>query len=84
MPSYPLLVGLVGVTVALRLGLLAWATALLVQFLLTRLPITLDTSAWYYEPSLLTLLVIGGLAAYGCLVLVQSAPRRTAANTLET
>jgi serine/threonine-protein kinase len=81
---YPLLVGLIGATVALRLGLLAWATALLVQFLLTRLPITLDTSAWYYEPSLLTLLVIGGLAAYGCLVLVQSAPRRTTANMLPT
>jgi hypothetical protein len=81
---YALLLGLVAVTVVLRLGLLAWTVAVLVQFLLTRLPITLDTNAWYYESSLLTLLLIAGLAMYGCLVLVQAAPRRAGANTLPT
>jgi serine/threonine-protein kinase len=81
---YALTLGLVAPTVGLRLGLLAWTTALFVQFLLTRLPITLDTSAWYYESSVLTLLLIGGLAAYGCLVHVQAAPHRIAAKTLPT
>ena len=79
---YGLALGLVSVTVVLRLGLLAWSVALLVQFLLTRLPITLDTNAWYYESSLLTLLLIGGLAAYGCLTAVQARSHRAAANTL--
>lgn len=79
---YALLLGLVAVTVLLRLGLLTWTAALLVQFLLTRLPITLDTNAWYYESSLLTLLLIGGLAAYGCLTAVHVESYRAAANTL--
>jgi len=79
-----LLGGLVLVTVVLRVGLLALTVTLLVQMLLARLPITLDTTAWYYESSLLTLLVISGLAAYGCLVLVQAAPRRSPANKLAT
>jgi hypothetical protein len=79
-----LLGGLALVTVVLRVGLLALTVTLLVQMLLARLPITLDTTAWYYESSLLTLLVISGLAAYGCLVLVQAAPRRSPANTLAT
>ena len=34
------------------------------------------------ESSLLTLLLIGGLAAYGCLTAVQAKPHRAAANTL--
>ena len=79
-----LLGGLALVTVVLRVGLLALTVTLLVQMLLARLPITLDTTAWYYESSLLTLLVISGLAAYGCLVLVQAAPRRSPANKLAT
>ena len=78
---YALLLGLVATTVLLRLGLLTWSAALLVQILLTRLPITLDTHAWYYESSLLTLLLIGGLAAYGCLTAAQVKPHRAAANT---
>ena len=81
---YALLMGLVAATVTLRLGLLTWTVSLVVQFLLTRLPITLDTDAWYYESSLLTLLLIGGLAAYGCVTAVQAKPHRAAANTLAT
>lgn len=77
---YALLLGLAAVTVVLRLGLLTWTAALLVQFLLTRLPITLDTNAWYYESSLLTLLLIGGLATYSCLTAVHAKSYRVAAN----
>jgi serine/threonine-protein kinase len=72
--TYALVVSLVLVTIVLRIGLLALSAALLVQFVMTRLPVTLDFNAWYFGSSMLILLLIAGLAAYGCLV-ATSSPR---------
>jgi hypothetical protein len=66
--AYALVVGLGVVTIMLRIGLLALSAALLVQFVMTRLPVTLDFNAWYFGSSMLILLLIAGLGAYGCLV----------------
>jgi hypothetical protein len=68
--AYGLIVGLTTVVVVLRLGLLASAAAVAAQFLLIRLPITLDVGAWYFGSSALVLLLIAALATYGCIVAV--------------
>jgi hypothetical protein len=41
---------------------------LLFTDLMTRLPVTLDASAWYLPLSVFTLLLIGALGAYGFVV----------------
>jgi hypothetical protein len=74
---------LAGVTIVLRFGLLSWSATLFALFVMTRLPVTLDVSAWYYGSSLLILLLIGGLAAYGCLVAVARPPRAVAEKLVE-
>jgi hypothetical protein len=55
-----------GLFILLRVGLLAFAVALLAYRALTHFPLTLDVSAWYFQRSLLMLLAMGALAAYGC------------------
>jgi len=55
------------ITVFLRVGLLA-QLAMLFTTLLVRVPVTLDTNAWYFGQSLVVLLVVGALATYGFLV----------------
>jgi serine/threonine-protein kinase len=69
---YALAQGLVSLTVLLRLGLLAWTTALVVVFVLTRLPLTLDVNSWYFGSSTLSLLLIIGLATYGSVVTMRA------------
>jgi hypothetical protein len=54
--------------VALRVGLLAYATMQLVEHVVLRLPVTLDGDAWYFGLSTTALLVLAALALYGCLV----------------
>jgi hypothetical protein len=65
----------IALLVALRLGLLAYATMQLVEHFVLRLPVTLDRDAWYFGSSTIALLVLGVLAAYGCVVAVASQRR---------
>jgi hypothetical protein len=62
------------VVVFTRFGVLAFAALAFVYELLTTSPITLDTSAWYFGASLTYLLVVAGLAAYGCVVSLGGRP----------
>ena len=64
---------LLAVTVLLRVGLLA-LLAMAFSDLLVRVPITLDTHAWYFGNSLVVLLVLGALATYGFLVSLGGRP----------
>jgi serine/threonine-protein kinase len=63
------------VLIALRLGLLAYAMMQVVEHLMLRFPVTLDRDVWYFGSSTIVLLVLGGVAAYGCLVAVASQRR---------
>jgi protein kinase-like protein len=56
------------VTVLLRFGLVSTAVMLLFTDLITRLPVTLSTRAWYLPLSTFTILLVGGLALYGFIV----------------
>ena len=76
-----------GVLVLYRFGLLAFAVALLVSDLLTRMPTTLDPEAWYAGRSSFVIAVLVGLALYGLRAMTTCAvhavdsrrgPRRTA------
>jgi hypothetical protein len=51
--------------VLLRFGLFSTAVMLFFTDLMTRLPITLNARAWYFPLSMLTMVLIGGLAVYG-------------------
>ena len=42
--------------------------------LLVRVPLTLDTNAWYFGHSLVVLLVVAALATYGFLVSLGGRP----------
>jgi hypothetical protein len=65
----------IAMLVALRLGLLAYATMQLVEHFVLRFPVTLDGDAWYFGLSTIALIVLAALAAYGCLVAVPSQRR---------
>ena len=54
--------------VLLRFGLVSTAVMLLFTDLMTRLPITLNSRAWYLPLSMLTVFLIGSLAVYGFVV----------------
>ncbi|HMJ86805.1 MAG TPA: serine/threonine-protein kinase, partial [Vicinamibacterales bacterium] len=56
------------VFVLLRFGLFSTAVMLFFTDLMTRLPITLSARAWYFPLSMLTMVLIGGLAVYGFVV----------------
>jgi hypothetical protein len=56
------------VFVLLRFGLFSTAVMLFFTDLMTRLPITLNARAWYFPLSMLTMILIGGLAVYGFVV----------------
>lgn len=50
--------------VLVRFGLVALASTLLVEKVFGFAPITLDSSAWYFGRSLVTLALLGALALY--------------------
>jgi hypothetical protein len=75
-----ILLSVVGLTVLLRVGLFAYVAMFVVMDVLTLLPLTLDTDAWYFGQSLVVLLLIGALATYGFLV---SLGGRTAFGAME-
>ncbi len=64
-PVFAIAIAAFAVTVLLRLGLLPTAVMLFFTDLMTRLPMTLDTRAWYLPLSMLTLFVVAALAFYG-------------------
>jgi hypothetical protein len=65
---------IVGLTVLLRVGLVAHVAMFVVFDFLTWLPLTLDTNAWYFGQSLVVLLLIGALATYGFFVALGGRP----------
>ncbi len=67
-PVFAIALAAFAVAVLLRFGLVSTAVMLLFTDLLTRLPVTLDTQAWYLPLSVFTLLLIGALAVYGFVV----------------
>jgi hypothetical protein len=68
------LMAILSLTVLLRVGVVAHMAMLVVTGLLTWLPLTLDTDAWYFGQSLLVLLLIVGLGTYGFLVALGDRP----------
>ena len=65
---------LLGLTVLLRIGLLAQVAAQMVMHSLTWMPLTLDGDAWYFGWSLIVLLAVAAFAAYGFLVALGGQP----------
>ena len=64
-PVFAIAIAAFAVTVLLRFGLLSTAVMLFFTDLMTRLPVTLDSRAWYLQLSMLTLFLIAALAVYG-------------------
>jgi len=62
---YALVVAGVAYALLFRAGLFALIAAMFVMFTLRRLPVTLDPSLWYFGRSLIVLLLIATLAAFG-------------------
>jgi serine/threonine-protein kinase len=64
----------VGVTVVLRLGALSIAVMTWVQWVLFRLPLAADVSAWYAPASHLGLAIVAAVAVYGFVVALAGQP----------
>jgi hypothetical protein len=67
-PLFAIALSAFAVAILLRFGLVSTTVMLLFTDLTTRLPVTLDTRAWYLPLSVFTLLLIGALGAYGFVV----------------
>jgi hypothetical protein len=63
-----------GLTVLLRVGVVAHIAMFVVGNFLTWLPLTLDPTAWYFGRSLIVLLLISALATYGFFVALAGRP----------
>jgi hypothetical protein len=63
--AYGVLVAAVVYAVLFRFGLLALVSTGYVATVLFYIPLTLDTSSWYFPRALLTLLILGAIAAFG-------------------
>jgi hypothetical protein len=61
-------IGLVSVTILLRIGLLSFAVTLICWRVLSHFPITLDFNSWYFGSSVVILLLVAAIAAYGFIV----------------
>jgi len=66
--------GLLGITLMLRLGLLAAVVALTVERLMTHVPMTLDPNVWYAGSAYVMLLIVFVLAVYGFVVALGGRP----------
>jgi hypothetical protein len=69
-----LTIGIVNVTILLRIGLLAYAVTLICERILSHVPITLDPHSWYFDSSILVLLFVAAIAAYGFIVSLGDRP----------
>jgi hypothetical protein len=67
-PVFAIALSAFAVAILLRFGLVSTTVMLLFTDLMTRLPVTLDTRAWYLPLSVFTLLLVGALGAYGFIV----------------
>ena len=65
--------------VFVRAGLLALITTYIVERLLVRFPVTLDSSAWYFPGSVITLSIVAALVVYGASVTCFASTRPAAA-----
>lgn len=65
---------LLGLTVLLRIGLLAQVAAQMVMHSLTWMPLTLDGDAWYFGWSLIVLLAVAAYATWGFLAALGGQP----------
>jgi serine/threonine-protein kinase len=63
--AFSTVIALTGLTVLLRIGLLAQVAAQMVMHALTWMPLTLDGDAWYFGWSLLVLIAVAAAATYG-------------------
>jgi hypothetical protein len=57
----------------MRIGLVAAVASGFGQFVLTRLPLTLDTNAWYFGYSVMTVLVLVSTAVFCAIVATAAA-----------
>ena len=68
------ILGVLGIAMLVRFGMLATLVMLIIERLFTRLPITLDLGAWYLEPSLTVVFVVLALGLYGFVVALGDQP----------
>ena len=66
--------GLFGLVILLRFGVLAGLVMLLFGRLTVQSPMTLDVGAWYFSVSLALLCLLGALAVYGFIVALGGRP----------
>ncbi len=78
-----LVVGLI-VAIAIHAGLLAAAVALCATNLISAMPWTLDSGAWYFPQSALVLGALALLAAFGGYAMLSRRSRRAAARGVMT
>ena len=72
--TFGIIFTVLGLTVLLRIGLLARVAALMILHSLTWMPLTLDGDAWYPGWSLLVLLAVAALAIYSFLAALGGRP----------
>jgi len=71
--GYAFAVAIAHLTVLMRIGLVAAVASGFGQFVLTRLPLTLDTNAWYFGYSVMTVLVLVSTAVFCAIVATAAA-----------
>ena len=71
---FGIIFSVIGLTVLLRIGLLAHVSAQVVMHSLTWMPLTLDGDAWYFGCSLVVLLAVAAFAVYGFLAALGGQP----------
>jgi hypothetical protein len=69
---FSLVIGVLGAAILLRFGLLAGFVMVAVGNLATRMPLTIDATAWYLESSIAVLLVLLAVSVYGFVAAVGS------------
>jgi len=71
--GYAFAVAMAQFTVLMRIGLVAAAASLFCQLVLTQLPLTLDTAAWYFGYSAMTMLGMVSIAVFCAIVATAAA-----------
>jgi len=71
---FSLVLGTLGAAILLRFGPLAGFVMVAFANLATRMPLTIDATAWYLESSIAVLLVLLTLSVYGFVVAVGNRP----------
>jgi hypothetical protein len=71
---FAVVLGVLGIAMLVRFGMLATLVMLIIERLFTRLPITLDLGAFYLEPSLTIVSFVFALGLYGFVVALGDQP----------